>query len=321
MVSGPVTADDTHARWDSLQVVFPFFVAAAKQFRHESPPFETLTADERELIGRAYQWLERVDKQIAPHEFRKLLHSKPFNRAELTLALIALYLEKRERTGADRDKLDYLLAQYLRVRGEAEAQQGNIEMDRAAQLLEPVLGESPTVLPPWLEPLERLVHDLRRCGSLRELDASEIIQRGRTIKVEAREMYFGRSSLVAFARFNFVVGCTFRRLLQADLTAIALLIDDLEARGVMALNCTSISLSDAEPLSALRDMCHNWQQPSYQNYTDLSFQRIVRLRQVLEAKLASTPPTTESRLRFLELRLEAMNAELAELRRQAGRHS
>jgi hypothetical protein len=105
---------------------------------------------------------------------------------------------------------------------------------------------------------------------------------------------------------------------MADLSVIGRALDELEARGVTTLNCAKIQLDTSEPLAALRDMCRNWQQPSYQDYTDLSFQRIVKLRHTLETALTATPSTQESRLRYLELRLEAVMVELEALRRRIG---
>jgi hypothetical protein len=196
--------------------------------------------------------------------------------------------------------------------------EGHLSYEETAKLLEPALGESPADPAPCLETLEPLIDELCQCNSLGDLDVSEIIQRGRTLKVEARETYFRRSNLIAFARFNFLLGCTFRRLLMADLSVIGRALDELEARGVTTLNCAKIQLDTSEPLAALRDMCRNWQQPSYQDYTDLSFQRIVKLRHTLETALTATPSTQESRLRYLELRLEAVMVELEALRRRIG---
>lgn len=317
MVGRPASTAVPSKRRDALATIYPFFVAAAKQFRYGIAPFENVDESlgkSPQTRAQAAKWMDQVDKKIAVHELRKLVHSGDFIGQEITPALIARYIGKPEKTGADRDKLDYLLAHYLRRRSDAAMHQGELDVERAAQLLEPVLGKSPGDSPQWLEPLDIVINDLRRCASLSDLDGWEIIQRGRNIKVEGRDQYFSTGSLVAFARFNFLLAQSFGRLLQADLAAIELLLDELEARAITTVNCTTLSLGQAEPICALRDMCHNWKQPTYKDYTDLSFQRIVKLRQALEERLGSTTATPESRLRYLELRLQAVTTELEALR-------
>lgn len=317
MLAGPAVSPAEEACAQAVAAEYPFFATAAKLFRYGQPPTspDENCAFSSTDLGSVKEWMERIDNRIAVHELRKLLHSSACSGDGTSRALVERYLSKIDKTGSDRDKLDYLLAHWTRSHAAAESSSDELDLEQTAKILEPLLGESSAELPQWLEPLETLMDELRLCGSLRELDESEIIQRGRTIKIEGRDMYFGRSSLVAFARFNFLLGRTFRRLLHAELKTTEAILDDLEARAVKTIDCTSISLGTAEPLSALRDMCRNWQQPTYQDYTDLSFQRIVKLREALETKLAATPPTPESRLRYLELRLQAVTAEMASLRR------
>jgi hypothetical protein len=322
-VAEPAIAVNKAAQWDALRAVYPFFVAAARQFRYGQPPLDELPAapvERRERLALT-SWLEGVDKKFAVHELRKLLDNSALGKSETTQALVARYLSKDEKTGSDRDKLDYLLAHYLRINADDAMLDGHLSFEETAKLLESMWGESPADPSPCLEALEPLIDELCQCSSLGDLDVSEIIQRGRTLKVEARETYFRRSNLIAFARFNFLLGCTFRRLLLADLNVIGRALDELEARGVATVNCAQISLDTSEPIAALRDMCRNWQQPSHQDYTDLSFQRIVKLRHALETALNATPSTQESRLRYLELRLEAVTVELEALRRRVGEGS
>jgi len=320
MVAEPATKARKAGQRSALTAVFRFFVAAAKQFRYSQPPLNELPpapGERRERLAIT-TWLEGVDKKFAVHDLRKLLNNRVLCQPDTIHALIARYLGKEEKTGSDRDKLDYLLVHYARISATPVMLDGHLSIEETAKLLEPVLGASPADPAPCLERLEPLIDELCQCTSLGDLDVSEIIQRGRTLKVEARETYFRRSNLIAFARFNFLLDCTFRRLLVADLNVIGRALDELEARGVATVNCTKISLGTAEPLAALRDMCHNWQQPSYQDYTDLSFQRIVKLRHTLETALTAAPSTQESRLRYLELRLEAVSIELEDLRRRFG---
>src|SRR5436305_10993246 len=173
----------------TVAAVYPFFVAAAKQFRYGIPPFESWKSSEKrpEALAQATEWMEQIDKKIAAHELRKLLHSSSFSGDDTAHALILRYLNKAQKTGADRDKLDYLLAHYLRLHGDAEMQRGELDLERAGQLLEPVLGKVSGDGAQWLEPLDVVINDLNRCASLRDLDGWEIIQRGRNIQVEGRE--------------------------------------------------------------------------------------------------------------------------------------
>lgn len=301
------------AQWTALQAVYRAFMALAKQFRYGQAPYEFLecgsAAERAEVMAAATEWLDRVDRKVAVHELRKLLHAPEFRDDHTIQALIARYLAKPERTGADRDKLDYLLAHFLR-----EHSNERTTLEQAARRLEPLLGETSLEIPVWLSPLQEFTAEIERCATLRDLDTRQIIQRGRDFKVNAREMYFGPSALVAFAWSNCVLAANFARLLRADLQAIESLLDQLDSCGVGKVNCSEIMLGPAEPLESIRDMWRNWQRPNYQDYSDLSFQRIVKTREVLQAAAAAARVTPESRLRFLELRLAAITREVESLR-------
>src|SRR5205807_1599938 len=110
---------------------------------------------------------EIVDRKVAVHELRKLLHAGEFQNDGTLHALIQRYLQKAEKTGADRDKLDCLLAHVLRTRS---AHAAELSLEDAARHLEPILGKSSAELPQWLQPLEALVADLQRCATLHDLD-------------------------------------------------------------------------------------------------------------------------------------------------------
>jgi hypothetical protein len=212
--------------------------------------------------------------------------------------LLLRHLQKENRTPADRDKIDFLLVQYFAIAAPPSFRDRDVDLEDVAGVLEPVLGELPLDLPGWLAPLDELIEQMRACTALDEMRQKHIFERGREIKLAARDMYFGRTSLLAFTRFNYCVRQNFFRLLNSDVDAVRQGLDELELRGIQTLDCSALNLSADEPIAHARQMLQNWKRPQIADYaTDQNFEEIVLLRTAIDAALSYAPPLDDERER------------------------
>jgi hypothetical protein len=110
------------------------------------------------------------------------------------------------------------------------------------------------------------------------------------MKESAGAMFYDPAALVAFCRFNFSLRRAFIRMLHADLSAVRLAVDALEAAGVKSVDCRRAGFSAAETTWQLRHYCENWRQPFHKDYTESSvnhaFEQLLALRADLEEAVA-----------------------------------
>src|SRR5207248_1798808 len=112
----------------------------------------------------------------------------------------------------------------------------------------------------------------------------------RKLKAGAGEMYFGPTALVAITRFNFMVRQTFVRLIAADLHAIRFSLNELERRGVAAVDCARANLSKQESLENLRQACQEWKKPFRAAYAaGHNFKELIEIRAAAEDAVAHAP--------------------------------
>src|SRR5438067_1144905 len=306
--------------WRVIRRLFPVYIVIARQFRLAEPPckdLRDLRTSEPEAVEQLTTWFDSIDDSLQPHQLRQVLQHTTIGSTEEKLsALVERHLRKTEDPG-QRDKLDFLLTQYVSVCAPPVLHQIEPSLEDIAHVLEPVFGEIPTDLPRWLSPLDELINVMRACRSLRDVQQRQILERGRELKANAGEMYFGRSALLAFARFNFLVRQNFFRLLHADVQAVEHGLKLLEERQVQNLDCTAADLSNNETIANLQRLCENWKRPEVTEYTHFQFQRLLQLRQLIDTALASTAPSIENadlRLREIDRRLDQAMRENAELR-------
>jgi hypothetical protein len=79
-------------------------------------------------------------------------------------------------------------------------------------------------------------------------------------------------ALVAFTRFGYLMRRTFFRLMHNDLNAILDGLNDLETKGIEAIDCRRAQFSAQEPVARLRIICQSWKvmfQAEYSSGTPL----------------------------------------------------
>ena len=290
MSSTAVQLDDLAARWRSARRVYAVYAPLVRQSKlGPSCPELEAPADrpQPEILERAQHWLDGMDARIQAAELRRLLQTTQLATEENLQDLIGRYLARESKDDGLRDKLDFLLVQYFAHCASPALHQGDVSLEDVARVMEPVLGECSTEPPAWLEPLSQALADLQRCGSLRELLDRKVLERGRALKSEAGQMFFGSAALLSFVRFNFLVRRAFFRLLQGDVHGLRHALEQLEARGIETVDCSRAQLSASEPVSRLRQLCRDWREPFRAPYTaGQNFRQLVECRAAAEAALA-----------------------------------
>ena len=287
-LSGPPKSDGARlAQWEEVRSVFPIYLALAKHLQIEIPfPQNKRVLEEKpnEAFAKQVQvWLDAMDQQVHVHQLRQLLQTTTLNASESGLrALIMRHLRKPSKSNVDRDKIDFLLVQYFALCAPAKIYHKQIELIDVAHVMKPVLGDVDCTPLSWCEPLEKVIHALRSCKSVRDILKTNFIEQGRRVKEGAGGMFYDPSAMLAFVRFNFLLRRTLIELMHADLIYIRSGINHLEAAGAKTVSCQAFGLSSTEPINKVRQIADEWKQPFQKEYNERTvnqaFEKLLSLR-------------------------------------------
>ena len=281
-------------QWDELRSVFPIYLALARQLDLEipfGPDRRNLPAKASpELLSEVQTWLNSMDQRVLVHQLRHLLQMTTLNASESGLrCLILRHLRKTAKNNTDRDKIDFLLVQYFALCAPPKIYHKHIELLDAAQVMRPVLGEADATPLAWCEPLEKMIESLRGFRSLRDILKTNFIEQGRRVKESAGGMFYDPSALLAFIRFNFLLRRTLIELMHADLIAIRSGLSQLEAAGILFVDCLQAGFSANEPITRVKQAAEDWKQPFQREYTERTvsqaFDKLLGLRSDVERAL------------------------------------
>ena len=238
-------------------------------------------ADARE---RVLQWFDQIDGHVQVWQLRQLLQSTSLQNEENLRYLIARHLDKKQKTEADKDKIDFLLVQYFAhcaPHGLAET-----ALEEVARVLEPAMGKRPQAFPEWASSLDSKLRKLNESNSLEELQNSGALQEVRELKLAVGDDYFEPGFLVAFTRFNFLARRAFFRAMHLDLHAIRESVNELERLGFASVDCRDAGLTESESLEQVRHVVHQWKTPFRAPYSGgSSFLQLILLRHCLQHTL------------------------------------
>jgi hypothetical protein len=285
------------AQWKEARSVFPIYLALAKQLEIEVPFTQAKRSlpekPDQEIFSQVHEWLDAMDQRVLVHQLRHLLQMTTLNDSESGLrALIARHLRKSKKSNVDRDKIDFMLAQYFALEVPPKIYHKQIELSDVAQVMQPVLGEVDPEPLAWCAPLEQMIEALRGFRGLREILKTNFIEQGRKVKETAGVMFYDPAALVAFIRFNFLLRRTLIELMHADLIAIRSGLAQLQSAGARVVDCHHLGLSATEPLSKICAMADEWKQPFQKEYTERTvsqaFDKLLGLRTDVEQALEKT---------------------------------
>ena len=294
-ISAPARSESPRqAQWKEARSVFPIYLALAKQLEIEIPFAQAKRnlpeKPDLEIFSQVHEWLDSMDQRVLVHQLRHLLQMTTLNDSESGLrALIARHLRKSKKSTVDRDKIDFMLAQYFALEVPPKIYHKPIELSDVAQVMEPVLGDVDPAPLDWCAPLEQMLEALRGFRSLREILKTNFIEQGRKVKETAGGMFYDPAALVAFIRFNFLLRRTLIELMHADLIAIRAGLGQLQSAGERVVDCRRLGLSATEPLTKICAMADEWKQPFQREYTERSvsqaFDKLLGLRTDVEQAL------------------------------------
>lgn len=245
--------------WKRACAIYPVYMEISKRFNLGLLPSADLESQGAqssiEGLVRAEQWFREADQHIEVHHVRELLSETTLDE-EVLQAIVARHLGKEPKNESDRDKIDFLLVQYLAQCLPPKVSAHELSLEQAAEVLKPILG--PASQPTPIAGLEACIENLRQCRSLGDFMDHMILERGRALKVAGREKPFDPTSLVAFTRFSFLVRLGSIRLVHEDLLSLEEDLKSLEKAGVKSVDCSSADRSSHESLGAVRKTAEKW---------------------------------------------------------------
>lgn len=280
----------TEEFWRVARRLHGIYAELDRTFELGTPPCPELEqgADQSEpaVLGKVCQWFEQIDSQVQVWQLRQLLQSTNLQTEENLRYLIVRHLEKKQKTEGDKEKIDFLLVQYLAHCAPHGVTEQQITLGGIARVLEPALGEKPETYPDWIKTLDQKLQVMNGCNSLEQLQDSGALAEAREMKASAGDQYFEPALLVAFTRFNFLTRRAFFRAMHVDLHAIRSSVNELEQRGIFTLDCREAGLSEHESMEQVRHLVHQWKTPFRAPYSGgSSFQQLIQLRRALERTL------------------------------------
>ncbi len=302
------------AEWATARCVYRIYITLAIHCDLGLPPCTDLEFlpenPEPEMCEKVLRWLDQVDQAVMVHQLRQIVQSVQNSDEESLHALVLRHLHKKDKSAADRDKVDFLLVQYFSLCAPDRMYLEDVELADVARVLKPLLGQVEGAPPKWLEPLDKLLETLKHCQSFGDLMEQGIIMQGRMLKSSAGEGFYEPWALIAFSRFNFLVRRGFFRLLQADVRAAREAITQLESRGVETVDCRAAELSEAEPTSRILQICQEWRKPFSAAYSaGRPFLQLLAIRAAVEQALAGPPPASEASATCIALPADAQPAQ------------
>jgi hypothetical protein len=290
--------------WEDFSRLYPIYEALARQLDLAGGPYPLGAKSgswfDKKTRDRDLLWLDQVDQHLQAVHLRHFLVTPAVAREDGLRLFLQRHLCKPEKLPADRSKIDLLLVQYFVFCAPQDLIAGGIENSDVARILRPILGEVEPGPLDGCEPLDRILEAAQQSRSLRDLMEQGLLEQGKLVKAAVGDMFYEPVILVSICRFNFLLRRTFIRWLHADLCAIGTALNQLERRGLKAVDCRRAGLSSMEPIAKLREFHEHWKPPFQIDYNqDSAFQpyeQLMCLREDLEGALgqagASTGPTS-----------------------------
>jgi len=286
--------------WANLRRLYPIYCALAREAALECPSCHELDEAHEtptgEAIAAVEEWFAAMDEKIQIQHLRQFAQTSSLVNETVLRDLLLHNLAKKTRAPQDRDKVDFLLVQLFSEQAPEDFSEADLSLEAVAKVLEPVLGPVEIEAPSFLETLNGLLHEAKENKTLKSLFTARIIERGRQMKEACGEGFFEPLTLVAFARFGFLLRRMFFRLMHQDLNVILDGLRELESRGVATLDCRKAQFSAEEPIARLRMICQSWKvmfQAEYSAGQPLCI--LVDLRTAVEAALKQTPDAVKAK--------------------------
>jgi hypothetical protein len=279
--------------WEEFTRLYPIYEALTRQLELPGGPYPAGVKfgswSDKKSRDRDLLWLDQMDKHVQAVHLRHFLVTPAVAREDGLRLFLQRHLGKPEKLPPDRDKIDLLMVQYFVLCAPQDLIAGRIEASDVAKILRPVLGEVEPGSLENCEPLDRILEAAQQCRCLRDLMEQGLLEQGKIAKGEVGEVFYESGTLVAICRFNFLLRRNFIQWLHADLRAIGAALNQLEKRGVKAVDCRAAGFSSQEPISKLQQFHQHWKPPFQTDYSKNSafkpYEQLMCLRDDLERAL------------------------------------
>jgi hypothetical protein len=257
--------------WANLNRLYPIYSALARESAIQAEPclelVEAIKVPSAEIIAEAEKWFAGMDEKIQIQHLRQFVQTSPLVNDAVLRDLLVHNLNKTPRGEQDRDKVDFLLVQFFSTQASSDLGENGLSLGEVARGLEPVLRPIEIKEPEFLSALNGLLQEAEESKTLNSLFTARVIERGRQIKESCGDGFFEPLTMVAFARFGFLMRRTFFRLMQQDLNVILDGLRELESRGLSTLDCRKAQFSAEEPVTRLRMICQSWKVMFHAEYS------------------------------------------------------
>ncbi len=298
MAQGAVTtrredeiAGGMELRLSNVRKLHPIYLAFAQELHLGEPPAKLLASvaagTDPQAAKALEEWMDAIDTKIQARELRLALQNTKLATSEPGMhALLARYLGKEMKSVADKAKIDFLLAQYFAFSAPAALHERRVTFADVAGVVQPIIGPFPVQRSHWVDDIEKLVQELGKANSLRDVRERGIIERGRTIKAQMGDEFARPEHLIACTWLNYLLRRRCSELMKLDLRDIDASLQKLAQRGVGSLDCSAAQMGKAEPIAKLRETCRTWAPPTSSDYAAAPpFTRVLALLSIVEEAL------------------------------------
>jgi hypothetical protein len=192
--------------WGRLQRLYPIYSTLAREFAIDTEPCldleEALQVPSAEAIENAENWFAKMDDEIRIQHLRQFVQTSSRLNTGVLRDLLVHSVDKKKRTRHDRDKVDFLLVQFLAEQAPANISEADLTLEAAGKLLEPLFGTIDVQQPEFLNDLDALLDEAKKYKTLNSLFTARIIERGRQLKESCGDKFFDPVTMVAFGRWS-----------------------------------------------------------------------------------------------------------------------
>jgi hypothetical protein len=251
----------TAALWKTWQRVHPLYRSVAQEVALETRPCNDLEAGvgvpSAEAIADTEAWFAAMDQEVHIHHLRHFAQTSALMTEQAISDLLFYFLNKKQKTEQDRDKVDFLAVQLLAMRLPLNPTASAFTLESVMRLLAPAIGTGEEI-PNFARDLDEMLAESDDAKNLNALFTSRVIERTREIKQSCGDAFFNPASLAVFARFGYLIRRRFFQLMQDDLHSILDGLLELEGRGVTTIDCRRAQFSAEEPINRIRMICQSW---------------------------------------------------------------
>jgi|SRR5579872_4895048 len=286
---------DVAALWLTARRLYPVYLALDSTFslglgacKELEDPVDRGTPD---AVERIFAWFDALDKKVAANHLRQVLQTTHFGSEETLQLLIQRHLERRTDSQDYRDKVDFLLVQYLAMQSPNAIHENRIELKQVADVLRPFVGIV-DVNSLDAQPFEAPLIDLQRSKNFEDLLQRRVLENARMLKMQLGQTHLDAGNLVMVTRMSFLFRLGFVKLLHQDLQHFRSLLQALAAAGVETLDLSSAGLSNRESIVTLHRLYHGWKQPYHEAYAagkGTPFGKMPAIMHLMEVAVANPP--------------------------------